>query len=47
MIYTPGGRHEMLNEINREEVRARLLSWMASLLEEQQDFLPKSREWGL
>ena len=28
-----GGRHEMLNEINREEVRARLLTWIAPLLE--------------
>jgi alpha-beta hydrolase superfamily lysophospholipase len=31
-FYT-GGRHEMLNEINREEVRARLLAWIASVLE--------------
>ena len=28
-----GGRHEMLNEINREEVRGRLLAWISSLLE--------------
>lgn len=28
-----GGRHEMLNEINREEVRARLLAWILSILE--------------
>jgi len=28
-----GGRHEMLNEINRDEVRERLLAWTASLLE--------------
>jgi alpha-beta hydrolase superfamily lysophospholipase len=28
-----GGRHEMLNEINRDEVRERLLAWIASLLE--------------
>ena len=28
-----GGRHEMLNEINKDEVRARLLAWIASLLE--------------
>ncbi|HEX6649981.1 MAG TPA: alpha/beta hydrolase [Pyrinomonadaceae bacterium] len=28
-----GGRHEMLNEINKDEVRARLLAWLASLLE--------------
>jgi alpha-beta hydrolase superfamily lysophospholipase len=27
------GRHEMLNEINREEVRERLLAWIASILE--------------
>ena len=28
-----GGRHEMLNESNRDEVRERLLAWIASLLE--------------
>ena len=28
-----GGRHEMLNEINRDEVRGRLLAWIASVLE--------------
>ena len=28
-----GGRHELLNEINREEVRGRLLAWIASILE--------------
>jgi alpha-beta hydrolase superfamily lysophospholipase len=27
-----GGRHEMLNEINREEVRERLLTWLFSIL---------------
>jgi len=27
------GRHEMLNEINRDEVRDRLLTWIAGLLE--------------
>jgi alpha-beta hydrolase superfamily lysophospholipase len=42
-----GGRHEMLNEINREEVRTRLLTWIAPLLEKQEDLLKKSREWGL
>lgn len=26
--FYPGGRHEMLNEINREEVRTNLLHWM-------------------
>src|SRR5262245_43570917 len=25
-----GGRHEMLNEINRDEVRARLLGWIST-----------------
>lgn len=30
-----GGRHEMLNEINKDEVRERLLAWIASLLEGQ------------
>lgn len=28
-----GGRHEMLNEINRDEVRGRLLAWISSVLE--------------
>jgi len=28
-----GGRHEMLNETNKDEVRERLLAWIASLLE--------------
>lgn len=28
-----GGRHEMLNEINKDVVRGRLLAWIASLLE--------------
>jgi alpha-beta hydrolase superfamily lysophospholipase len=28
-----GGRHEMLNEINRGEVRERLLAWVSSVLE--------------
>jgi alpha-beta hydrolase superfamily lysophospholipase len=32
-----GGRHEMLNEINREEVRERLLPWIASILETPAD----------
>jgi len=31
--FYPGGRHEMLNEINRGEVRARLLKWICLLLE--------------
>jgi len=42
-----GGRHEMLNEINREEVRTRLITWIAPLLENQEELLQKSREWGL
>jgi alpha-beta hydrolase superfamily lysophospholipase len=31
--FYPGGRHEMLNEINRDEVRGRLLAWISSVLE--------------
>jgi alpha-beta hydrolase superfamily lysophospholipase len=30
-----GGRHEMLNEINRIEVRARLLGWISAMLERE------------
>ena len=29
--FYPGGRHEMLNEINHDEVRARLLAWIAAV----------------
>jgi alpha-beta hydrolase superfamily lysophospholipase len=31
--FYPGGRHEMLNEINRREVQTRLLDWMSGVLE--------------
>ncbi len=31
--FCPGGRHEMLNEINRAEVQTRLLGWVSSVLE--------------
>jgi alpha-beta hydrolase superfamily lysophospholipase len=31
-----GGRHEMLNEINREVVRARLLAWISAVLEREE-----------
>ena len=31
--FYPEGRHEMLNEINRDEVRGRLLAWISSVLE--------------
>jgi alpha-beta hydrolase superfamily lysophospholipase len=34
--FYPGGRHEMLNEINRDEVRAHLLSWISTVLERQE-----------
>lgn len=30
--FYPGGRHEMLNEINRDEVRANLLRWIDASL---------------
>ena len=32
-----GGRHEMLNEINRDEVRARLLEWISVVLEKRRE----------
>lgn len=35
-----GGRHEMLNEINREEVRERLLAWVSSVLERPSNEAP-------
>jgi alpha-beta hydrolase superfamily lysophospholipase len=31
--FYPGGRHEMLNEINRRQVQTRLLSWISQALE--------------
>jgi alpha-beta hydrolase superfamily lysophospholipase len=31
--FYPGGRHEMLNEISRGEVQARLLGWISAVLE--------------
>ena len=30
--FYPGGRHEMLNEINRDEVRTNLLLWISAVL---------------
>ena len=33
--FYPGGRHEMLNETNRDEVRANLLLWICALVERQ------------
>ena len=32
----PGGRHEMLNEINRDEFTNELLRWIAAVLIEQE-----------
>jgi alpha-beta hydrolase superfamily lysophospholipase len=33
--FYPGGRHEMLNEINRNEVVTNLLVWICELLQKQ------------
>ena len=33
--FYPGGRHEMLNEVNRDEVQARLLGWIGARVEER------------
>ena len=30
--FHPGGRHEMLNEINRSEVQTNLLRWILAIL---------------
>jgi alpha-beta hydrolase superfamily lysophospholipase len=35
--FYPGGRHEMLNEINRRQVQARLLGWISETLEKLND----------
>jgi alpha-beta hydrolase superfamily lysophospholipase len=34
--FYPGGRHEMLNKVNRGEVRARLLALISAVLERQE-----------
>jgi alpha-beta hydrolase superfamily lysophospholipase len=44
-FYT-GGRHEVLNEINRDEVRARLLDWIRARLERPRVDVA-GREWPL
>src|SRR5262245_15548288 len=36
-----GGRHEMLNEINRAEVRARLLAWISTVLDAHEESASK------
>jgi alpha-beta hydrolase superfamily lysophospholipase len=35
--FYPGGRHEMLNEINRHQVQTRLLGWISQTLEKLND----------
>jgi alpha-beta hydrolase superfamily lysophospholipase len=35
--FYPGGRHEMLNEINRRQVQTRLLGWISRTLEKLSD----------
>jgi alpha-beta hydrolase superfamily lysophospholipase len=35
--FYPGGRHEMLNEINRRQVQSRLLGWISRTLEKLND----------
>jgi alpha-beta hydrolase superfamily lysophospholipase len=35
--FYPGGRHEMLNEINRRQVQTRLLGWISRTLEKLND----------
>jgi len=36
--FYPGGRHEMLNEINRGEVREHLLAWIFTVIERKEGF---------
>jgi hypothetical protein len=33
--FYPGGRHEMLNETNRDEVRTRLIGWISWVPEQR------------
>ena len=35
--FYPGGRHEMLNEINPRQVKIRLLGWISRILEKPND----------
>jgi alpha-beta hydrolase superfamily lysophospholipase len=35
--FYPGGRHEMLNEVNRREVQTRLLGWISQILKKLTD----------
>jgi alpha-beta hydrolase superfamily lysophospholipase len=35
--FYPGGRHEMLNEINRRQVQINLLGWISRILEKRND----------
>jgi alpha-beta hydrolase superfamily lysophospholipase len=35
--FYPGGRHEMLNEINRRQVQTRLLGWIFQTLDNLND----------
>jgi alpha-beta hydrolase superfamily lysophospholipase len=44
--FYPGGRHEMLNEINRSEVLANLLCWISVLLEPGNNSRPVIEERG-
>jgi hypothetical protein len=38
MIFAKGGRHEMLDELNREEVRTNLLVWLRTILRGQSHY---------
>jgi len=40
--FYPGGRHEMLNEINRSQVCANLVNWISELLEGKSADLAKA-----
>ena len=44
--FYPGGRHEMLNEVNRDEVISNLLGWMSTLPERQKAFLARPKVAG-
>jgi alpha-beta hydrolase superfamily lysophospholipase len=39
--FYPGGRHEMLNETNQDEVRANLLHWILTVLADRHLQIPK------
>jgi alpha-beta hydrolase superfamily lysophospholipase len=45
--FYPGGRHEMLHELNRRDVITNLLVWLSGILERSSRCISKSMPWRL